>query len=320
LSEQFKTNSKYQLLIPPAVSGEEAKIAVSCATIESNIVLVQAVKSLQAPITITQPSETLEDAESYWHVPAEEDMDYFSLAHLEKMLINDAELRIEKQQASSTINRNLASIRKYFKWLSGKGHVKINPTIGVKELKRQPLAPQGLTRAEVRKILREVELRGDIRAKAIFSLILYTGARLSDVTYLELSDLSISDRAGTVFYRHGKGSKQRVVPLPLNARKAIAQYFETRPPVDSQRVFIGERGELNRRAIQAIFEKYKALTGIENLHCHVLRHTFSHTMLSQGGNLAQLAQILGHESLNTVSIYTLNSIDQLADITEQLNY
>ena len=97
LSEQFKTNSKYQLLIPPAVSGEEAKIAVSCATIESNI--VQAVKSLQAPIT--QPSETLEDTESYWHVPAEEDMDYFSLAHLEKMLINDAELRIEKQQGDS---------------------------------------------------------------------------------------------------------------------------------------------------------------------------------------------------------------------------
>jgi hypothetical protein len=97
LSEQFKTNSKYQLLIPPAVSGEEAKIAVSCATIESNI--VQAVKSLQAPIT--QPSETLEDAESYWHVPAEEDMDYFSLAHLEKMLINDADLRIEKQQGAS---------------------------------------------------------------------------------------------------------------------------------------------------------------------------------------------------------------------------
>jgi hypothetical protein len=97
LSEQFKTNSKYQLLVPPAVSGEEAKIAVSCATIESNI--VQAVKSLQAPIT--QPSETLEDAESYWHVPAEEDMDYFSLAHLEKMLINDADLRIEKQQGAS---------------------------------------------------------------------------------------------------------------------------------------------------------------------------------------------------------------------------
>jgi len=235
-------------------------------------------------------------------------------------------LRQEKKQAVSTINRNLASIRKYFKWLFQKDHITANPALSVKELKRQPLAPQGLTRSEVRKLLREVELRKDIREKGIFSIVLYTGARLSDVTYLELSDLSISERTGTVFYRHGKGSKQRVVPIPLQARKALLSYLETRPPVDSQRVFIGERGELNRRGIQAVFEKYRALTGIENLHCHVLRHTFSHSFLSSaenggaGGNLVQLASILGHESLNTTAIYTRNSIDQLADTSENITY
>jgi integrase/recombinase XerC len=232
-------------------------------------------------------------------------------------------LRQEKRQAVSTINRNLASIRKYFKRLFEKDHITVNPALSVKELKRQPLAPQGLTRSEVRKLLREVELRKDIRAKAIFSLVLYSGARLSDVTYLELSDLSITERKGTVFYRHGKGSKQRIVPLPLQARKAIAEYLETRPPVDSQRVFLGERGVLNRRGIQAIFEKYRALTGIDNLHCHVLRHTFSHSFLSKegaDGNLCQLAQILGHESLNTTAIYTKNSIGQLADATDRLVY
>ena len=235
-------------------------------------------------------------------------------------------LRQEKRQAVSTINRNIASIRKYFKWLFYKEYITINPALSIKELKRQPLAPQGLTRSEVRKLLREVELRKDIRAKAIFSLVLYTGARLSDVTYLELSDISISERKGTVFYRHGKGSKQRVVPIPLQARNSLLFYIETRPPVDSQRVFIGERGQLNRRGIQAIFEKYRALTGIENLHCHVLRHTFSHSFLSSaekggaGGNLVQLAQILGHESLNTTAIYTKNSIGQLADATDRLVY
>jgi integrase len=198
--------------------------------------------------------------------------------------------------------------------------------LAVKELRRQPLAPQGLTRAEVRKLLREVELRKDIRAKGIFSLVLYTGARLSDVTYLELSDLTISDRKGTVFFRQGKGSKQRVVPLPLQARKALSSYLATRPPIDSQRVFLGERGALNKRGIQAVFEKYRALTGIENLHCHVLRHTFSHRFLSSsekggaGGNLVQLASILGHESLNSVKIYTMNSIGQLADVAERLVY
>lgn len=179
-------------------------------------------------------------------------------------------LKTEKEQEVSTVNRNLASIRKYFKWLCQQEHIEVNPTLAVKELKKQPLAPQGLNRSEVRKLLREVELRKDVRSKAIFSLTLYTGARLSDVTFLELSDMTISDRSGTVFYRHGKGSKQRVVPLPLQARKAITQYLQSRPPVDSQRVFVGERGVLNRRGIQTIFEKYRALTGIENLHCHVL--------------------------------------------------
>lgn len=235
-------------------------------------------------------------------------------------------LHREKRQATATVNRCLASIRKYFKWLCQKDHVTVNPTTGVKELRRQPLAPQGLSRSEVRKLLREVELRQDIRAKAIFSLVLYSGARLSDVTYLELSDLSISDRGGTVYYRYGKGSKQRTVPLPLQARKALIDYLERRPPVHTERVFVGERGALDRRGIQALFEKYKALTGIENLHCHVLRHTFSHNFLAKSaeggaeGNLVQLAQLLGHESLATTAIYTKVSLQELGDVAERLTY
>jgi len=235
-------------------------------------------------------------------------------------------LHREKRQAVATVNRCLASLRKYFKWLSSKDHITVNPTTGIKELRRQPLAPQGLTRAEVRKLLREVELRNDVRAKAVFSLVLYSGARLSDVTYLELSDVSISERGGTVYYRYGKGSKQRTVPLPLQARKALTDYLERRPPLDTQRVFVGERGALDRRGIQAIFEKYKALTGIEHLHCHVLRHTFSHNFLAKSteggaeGNLVQLAQLLGHESLNTTAIYTRTSLEDLGNTTERLTY
>lgn len=230
-------------------------------------------------------------------------------------------LRREKSQAVSTINRNLASIRKYFKWLVGKGHIQSNPTVGIKEIRRQQLAPQGLSRPEVRKLLREVELRNDIRAKAVFSLMLYTGARLSDVVNLELSDLMISERSGTVLFRFGKGSKQRTAPLPLEARRALAGYLEVRPSVETQRVFIGERGALNSRGIQALFEKYKALTGIENLHCHIARHTFSKTfLLSSGGNLCQLASILGHESLNTTAIYTKNSVEQLSEAVERIVY
>ena len=226
----------------------------------------------------------------------------------------------DRNQAVSTINRCVASLRKYFKWLSINGHISSNPTLSVKELRRQPLAPQGLERAEVRQLMREVELREDVRSKAIFSIILYTGARLNDIVNLELSDLTISKRSGSVSFRFGKGSKQRTVPLPLQARNAIEEYLKTRPPVQSQKVFLGERGPLNKRGIQSIFEKYRVLTGIENLHCHILRHTFSHHFLQQGGNLVQLAQILGHENLNTTAIYTKNTAEELSVMAEKLVY
>lgn len=151
-------------------------------------------------------------------------------------------LRRDQGQAVATVNRALVTIRRYFRWLVEQGHVPANPASSVKELRRQQLAPKGLDRAQVRKLLREVELRQDVRANAVFSLLLYTGCRVGDVVALELGDLMLTERSGTVVFRQGKGNKQRSVPLPLPARRAMQTYLDTRPPVESQIVFVGERG------------------------------------------------------------------------------
>jgi len=229
-------------------------------------------------------------------------------------------LRRDKGQAVATINRNLCCIRKYFKWLNQERHVPSNPSAAVKELKKMPLSPKGLDRSEIRRLMREVELRKDVRANAIFSLILYTGARLQDVTALELSDLMMSERTGQVTFRFGKGSKQRTAPLPLPGRKALQDDLAIRPPVPSPKVFLGERGPLNGRGIQAIFEKYRPMTGIATLHPHLLRHVYAKQFLAQGGNLVQLAQILGHESLQSTSVYTRSSMDDLSSAAENILY
>ena len=126
----------------------------------------------------------------------------------------------------------------------------------VKELRKQQLAPKGLERQDVRRLLREVELRNDVRAAAVFSIFLYTGCRVSDLVALELCDLMIGDRSGTVVFRFAKGGKQRSVPLPLAARRALLAYLETRPPTQSQRVFVGERGPLTESGIRAMCDKY----------------------------------------------------------------
>jgi len=229
-------------------------------------------------------------------------------------------LRREKNQAVSTCNRNLCSIRKYLGYLAGRDHLQHNPAEAVKELRRQQLAPKGLSRSQVRKLLREIELRNDVRANAIFSTFLYTGCRVSDLVQLELTDVIINERSGSMLFRYGKGGKQRSVPLNIQARRAMLEYLNTRPPVESSRVFIGERGPLTDRGVRQVCDKYSAFTGFK-IHPHLLRHTFAHQFLRDTSNdLVALAQILGHSNVNTAARYSQRSEDDLAVAAEQMTY
>lgn len=229
-------------------------------------------------------------------------------------------LRRGRGQAVATVNRALVTLRRFFKWLVEHDHVSTNPAKLVKELRRQQLAPKGLKRTEVRRLLREVELRDDIRANAVFTMFLYTGGRVSDLINTELEDLIISDRSGSVTFRFGKGSKQRSVPLPLAARRSLTAYLNSRPPVESKALFIGERGPMTDRGIRALCDKYSAICGFR-IHPHLLRHTMAHRWLEANGNdLVGLAQILGHENLNTTKRYVQKTEEQLGEASDRLEY
>jgi len=229
-------------------------------------------------------------------------------------------LRRVQEQAVSTVNRAIVSVRRFHAWLVAEEHITKNPAESVKELRSVELAPKGLDRSAVRKLLREVELREDVRANAIFNLALYTGCRCGDIVTLELTDLIIGDRSGSVTFRHGKGGKQRSVPIPLQARRALTTYLETRPPIESQRVFIGERGPLGERGVRSLCDKYSAFIGVK-IHPHLLRHTMAHRYLEANpGDLVGLAQILGHSNLNTTKRYVQRSEDELRNASERMDY
>lgn len=229
-------------------------------------------------------------------------------------------LRDVRRQAVATVNRALVTLRRVLGHAESSGLIETNPASVVKELRRMPMTPKGLTTAEVRKILREIEIRQDHKANAIIGLMLFAGLRASEVIGLERDDVTIGPRSGQVICRQGKGNKQRIVPLSVEARRLLTNYTETRPPVNCGAVFIGERGPLGYSGLRRICLKYSAITAV-SFTSHQLRHTFAHRFLNQNSNdLVALAQILGHEDLNTTSRYTKRRDDELQASVDNMRY
>ena len=129
-------------------------------------------------------------------------------------------LHRERNQAVATVNRALVMLRRYLAWLASQGIISSNPAQSIKELRRVPLCPKGLPSNEVRKLFRELELRGDVRATAIFHVLLYSGCRVGDIVQLELQDLMLTERTGTLVFRFGKGGKTEISPSRLARSKS----------------------------------------------------------------------------------------------------
>jgi len=225
-------------------------------------------------------------------------------------------VRVEERSISTT-NRCLVMVRQVFAWLVSDGQISSSPAKNVKELRRQPLSPKGLSRAEARKLLRESEARQDYRAIALFHVMLYCGVRVSELQF-RFTDLDLSERAGWLKIL-GKGGKQRMVPIPLPARKALAEYIEHRPPVDTEYVFVGERGMLTDRGVRNICRRYSAITGTR-IHPHLLRHSYAKRFLEESHDLVSLASLLGHESLETTRRYVQRQQSELAFLNEQVQF
>ncbi len=222
-------------------------------------------------------------------------------------------LLLNMKRCPSTVNLSLVAIAN---WLDFNGRNMPMPS-NVEEVRS---APQGLDRLSQRSLTRAVERESVPRDIALITLMLNTGLRISEVAALDIEDLTIGDRSGSLTVRMGKGGKFCTVPLNSDTRKAHCAYLSgrTKGPI-----FLSQRGKgtgrLTSSGIRQVIDQYAYLAKLPDLHPHALRHTFARNLLKADEGLEMVAEILGHKSLNTTRIYTQPSEQDKANALEKLS-
>jgi site-specific recombinase XerD len=204
----------------------------------------------------------------------------------------------------------------------------------VKAVKETALDPKWLDKKQRSALLRAVDKEVEdavrryprlrlmyLRDAAIVKLILFAGLRVGEIFQLHISDLIIDERKGIVVVREGKGTKRREIPLNAKARKALLDYLQVRPDVETNDLFLGQRNEgVQSKTIQRAVQRFSKKTGLKKVTPHILRHSFAKALIDTGISLEKVATLLGHSNLNTTRIYTTPSEEELSDALEKLDY
>ncbi len=228
----------------------------------------------------------------------------------------------DKPLSFRTQHVRLSSLRSWFAWLTRNNYLMSNPASEL-ELPRigRPLPRDILSNKEVEIVLAGADIKTPlgIRDRAIMETLYSTGIRRQEVADLDVYDVDSS--RGVLRIRHGKGDKDRVVPIGDRALAWVQKYQQDVRPglvIDHQKaaLYLGAEGErLSGAHLGRLVRCYieAAETG-KSGSCHLFRHSMATSMLDNGADIRYIQLILGHASLETTQIYTQVSIQKLKEI------
>ena len=211
---------------------------------------------------------------------------------------------------STSINRNLSTLRSFYNYLIFKKQVDLNPVDLVRGLKTEKKLPNYFKYEEFLAMLEVTKEKTslNIRNQMILELLLATGLRVSELASIKLSELDINERQLKVL---GKGQKERIVFFGNHAKTAINAYLADARSLllknkTSEYLILNHLGnKITDRGIRLVIEDIIKKTAIvSKVSPHTFRHTFATMMLNSGANIKSVQELLGHASLNTTSIYT----------------
>ena len=216
----------------------------------------------------------------------------------------------DRKLARSSQSRQMSSLHSFFRFLTRRKFIQIDPTQGIALRRGEKKLPEFFYENELKQVFDS--LKGNqpltVRNLALFELFYATGMRVSEVSNLTLHQIDLNLQTILV---HGKGNKDRYVAFDDHTKKSLVKYLEdARPNLlkndAEQHVFLSNLGKpLSKRGIEYVMQKTFNQAGISGkVHPHELRHTFATAMLNNGADLRSVQELLGHSSLSATQIYT----------------
>jgi integrase/recombinase XerD len=206
---------------------------------------------------------------------------------------------------SNSINRSLISLKRYFAGVLSGGQIRYDPAKVVKLVREEVVAPRHLDDQEEQALVAAVMKVGNLRDQAIILLLLHTGLRARELCTLTRAQVKMGKRSGTLSVS-GKQNKHRDIPLNATARAALLAYdpLLQKQSSDPTPLFLSEKRHtrLTERGLGYVIKKYATRANVQDVSPHDLRHRFGYRMATSVP-LHRLAQIMGHDSLDTTMLY-----------------
>ncbi len=226
----------------------------------------------------------------------------------------------KKGKSASTVSRNLASIRSFYRFLQNTGTVTQDPTANIHSLKTEKRLPEVLTSEEVERLLNQPDTREPkgCRDKAMLELLYATGVRVTEMIELKMSDVDMD----VGYINCNQGKKQRVLPIYSIAKKAVKTYIDNARPrlmknnESADCLFLNcSGGKITRQGFWKIIKQYAAAASIKkDITPHTLRHSFATHLLENGADLKSIQEMLGHSDISSTQVYTSVVKKQLNDV------